>query len=58
MMATTQDLRTVHLYYDDTENFTCEGCKVLVQDEVVRKDGEQTFGLVLDTTVMHPQGGM
>ena len=49
-------LSTVHLYYDDTELFTCEG-KVIGQEEVTTKDGKKQLCLILDRTVMHPQGG-
>ena len=55
-MASSLDLSTEHLYYHDTELFTCEG-KVIAEEEVALKDGSQSLGIVLDRTVMHPQGG-
>lgn len=50
------DLSTVHLYYEDTEQFTCEA-RLLKQEDVVSKDKSPQFALILDRTVMHPQGG-
>ena len=61
MMATSQQGAevpgTVHLYYEDTSLFTCEA-KILLQEELEAKDGEKHISLILDRTVMHPQGGM
>lgn len=50
------ELRTTHLYYDDTELFSCEA-RVLAQEELEGKGGEKQLCLILDRTVMHPQGG-
>lgn len=55
IMASAEDLSTVHLYYEDTALFTCEA-KVVRVEEVEGKDGKQLC-LILDRTVMHPQGG-
>ena len=49
-------LSTVHLYYDDTELFTCEA-KLLQQEEAATKGKGAHLSLILDRTVMHPQGG-
>lgn len=56
MATSSGDLSTVHLYYDDTEQFTCEA-KVIAQEELEKKDGGKQLCLILDRTVMHPQGG-
>ncbi len=56
-MASPPDLSTLHLYYEDTELFSCEA-KVIGQEEIVGKTGERQICLVLDRTVMHPQGGI
>jgi len=50
------DLSTAHLYYGDTELFTSEG-KLIAEEEVPLKDGGVSTSLILDRTVMHPQGG-
>ena len=57
-MAEIEEVSTVHLYYGDTALFTCEA-KILQQEELEPKDGVdgKQFCLVLDRTVMHPQGG-
>lgn len=52
-MATS--LNTIHLYYDDTEQFTCEAS--VIGKETVTKDGKKEECLILNRTVMHPQGG-
>ena len=49
-------LSTVHLYYEDTEQFTCEA-RLLKQEDAASKDKNSQFALILDRTVMHPQGG-
>ncbi len=56
MAGASLDLTTEHLYYGDTERFTCEG-KVIAVEEVPLKDGSLSTALILDRTVMHPQGG-
>ena len=56
-MASLDDLKTAHLYYDDTALFTCEA-SVLKQEELEGKDGTKQLCLILDRTVMHPQGGV
>lgn len=55
-VAAAEDLKTVHLYYNDTEQFTCEA-RLLKLEESTSKQGEPTLSLILDRTVMHPQGG-
>ena len=55
-MAGEESPSTDHLYYEDTALFTCEA-KLLRQVELEGKDGKELC-LVLDRTVMHPQGGM
>ena len=56
MASDLEDLKTDHLYYADTALFTCEA-KVLRQEELeAARDGRQ-ISLILDRTVMHPQGG-
>lgn len=55
-MASPNDLKTVHLYYDDTEMFTCEAI-LAGHEEIPSKDGGKQLCLILDKTVMHPQGG-
>lgn len=54
-MASEESLSTDHLYYEDTSLFTCEA-KILQQVEVEGKGGKELC-LILDRTVMHPQGG-
>lgn len=49
-------LTTVHLYYDDTELFSCTA-HVTGQWET-EIDGNKRTVLVLDQTIMHPQGGV
>ena len=56
MASPDTELSTVHLYYEDTEQFSCEA-KVVAQLELEKKDGSKELCLVLDRTVMHPQGG-
>lgn len=46
-------LLTQHLYYDDTELFSSVGR--VISQYAATKDGQEV--LVLDQTVMHPQGG-
>ncbi len=46
-------LLTQHLYYDDTELFSSVGR--IVSQYAASKDSQEV--LVLDQTVMHPQGG-
>lgn len=46
-------LVTKHLYYDDTELFSCTG-RVIAQYAGAQEGREV---IVLDRTVMHPQGG-
>ena len=48
-------LSTVHLYYSDTELYS-NTARVTSVHEVETSSGEKT-ALVLDETVMHPQGG-
>ena len=50
-----ETLSTVHLYYDDTELYTNTG-HVIGEWDTELNGGKQTC-LVLDRTVMHPQGG-
>ena len=50
-----ESLSTVHLYYDDTELYTNTG-HVIGEWDTELNGGKQTC-LVLDRTVMHPQGG-
>lgn len=46
-------LVTKHLYYNDTELFSCTG-RVIAQ-YAASQEGREV--IVLDRTVMHPQGG-
>ena len=55
-MATAEALTTEHLYYDDTELFSCTAHVTRQWNTEV--DGEKRTILVLDRTVMHPQGGV
>ena len=55
-MAAGGDLKTVHLYYDDTEKFSCDSKVELLEEDI--RNGKHTPSLVLDRTVMHPQGGL
>ena len=50
----TSELRTEHLYYEDTYLFECTA-KVLHISEADADAGTQI--VVTDRTVMHPQGG-
>lgn len=54
--SAAEGLTTVHLYYDDTELFT-NTAHVTGQWET-EMNGEKRTCLVLDRTVMHPQGGL
>ena len=56
VQAAAEALSTEHLYYDDTELFSCTA-RVSRQWET-EVDGEKRTVLVLDRTVMHPQGGL
>ena len=56
VQASAEALRTEHLYYDDTELFSCTA-HVTTQWET-EVNGEKRTILVLDRTVMHPQGGV
>lgn len=63
LQAGADSLVTKHLYYDDTELFSCTGT-VVAQYELKEesksgaRDDQQQHTLVLDETVMHPQGGI
>ena len=48
-------LNTTHLYYTDTELFS-NNAKV-IDEHAVEVNGSQLSAVVLDQTVMHPQGG-
>ena len=52
----TKSFSTIHLYYDDTYQFSCRG-KVLEIYET-QFNGEQKSVVMLDQTVMHPQGSL
>lgn len=54
--SSAESLSTEHLYYDDTELYTNTG-RVTAEWET-ETNGEKMISLVLDRTVMHPQGGM
>ena len=58
LQAGADSLVTKHLYYDDTELFSCTGTVVAQYKPAARDDQQQQCVLVLDETVMHPQGGM
>ena len=49
-------LSTVHLYYSDTELYN-NTARVISVHEVETTGGEKRIAVVLDETVMHPQGG-
>ena len=49
-------LSTNHLYYANTELFS-NSAKV-IGEHTVEVNGSQMTAVVLDETVMHPQGGM
>ena len=55
-MAEATKLSTVHLYYDDTELFS--NTSKLTAELEIESNGEKQLVLVLDRTVMHPQGGV
>ena len=46
---------TIHLYYDDTYLFSSMGKVLGIYD--IQFNGENKDVVVLDQTVMHPQGG-
>lgn len=46
---------TEHLYYTDTELCTCQGKVIGVR--LIEFQGESRKAIILDQTVMHPQGG-
>ncbi|XP_003385755.1 PREDICTED: uncharacterized protein LOC100631819 [Amphimedon queenslandica] len=46
---------TIHLYYDDTYQFSCRGNVLGIYE--TQFNGEERSIVVLDQTVMHPQGG-
>lgn len=48
-------MNTTHLYYADTELFS-NSAKV-IGEYSVEISGNQLLAIVLDQTVMHPQGG-
>ncbi|EDV27011.1 Alanyl-tRNA editing protein AlaX-L [Trichoplax sp. H2] len=48
-------METKHLFWDDTYSFNCNGT---ITDIRSKKDGdEEEYIIVVDNTVMHPQGG-
>ena len=49
-------LNTTHLYYSDTELFS--NTAKVIDEHTVEFNGSLLVGLVLNETVMHPQGGM
>lgn len=51
----TKSFSTIHLYYDDTYQFSCRGNVLGIYETQV--NGEKRSVVVLDQTVMHPQGG-
>lgn len=53
--SSAESLSTEHLYYDDTELYTNTGHVTAEWD--TEMNGEKQISLVLDQTVMHPQGG-
>ena len=53
--ATAEALSTEHLYFDDTELFSCTAR--LSRQWETEVNGEKRTVLVLERTVMHPQGG-
>ena len=53
--SSAESLSTEHLYYDDTELYTNTGHVTAEWD--TEMNGEKLISLVLDRTVMHPQGG-
>ena len=50
------DLNTTHLYYTDTELFS--NTAKVIGEHSVEVNGHQLSAIVLDQTVMHPQGGI
>ena len=48
-------LSTTHLYYADTELFS--NTAKVIGEHSVEVNGSQLLAIVLDQTVMHPQGG-
>ena len=50
-------LSTAHLYYEDTELFSNTAIIAAIQPGNEGQEEEGTATLVLDQTVMHPQGG-
>lgn len=50
-----EDLKTDHLYYEDTYDFSCEAKVLLVKDVDLE---QRTKMIVTDRTVLHPQGGV
>lgn len=51
----SSDLTTTHLYYADTYLFSNNARVVAIEE--VELNGVKLTALVLDQTVMHPQGG-
>ena len=49
------DLKTVHLYYNDSELYSNIASVIATYD--AECNGKKVIGLVTDQTVMHPQGG-
>ena len=49
------NLVTEHLYYTDTELCQCKGKVIGVR--LIEFQGESRNVIILDQTVMHPQGG-
>ena len=49
------DLVTEHLYYTDTELCECKG--KVIGARLMEFQGESRNVIILDQTVMHPQGG-
>lgn len=49
------DIKTVHLYYNDTELYSNVAHVIAAYD--AECNGKKTTALVTDQTVMHPQGG-
>ena len=47
---------TEHLYYTDTELCECKGKVIGVR--LIEFQGENRWVVILDQTVMHPQGGI
>ena len=51
----SSSLSTAHLYYDDTYRFSNPARVVAIEE--AESNGVKLTALVLDRTVMHPQGG-